>query len=57
MTINQTAYTDESLQEFGMGDSRPVGIPIVSHPSSIDHGNDRLREDHAQNHVIVGSLL
>ncbi len=52
-----TAYIDELLGKFGMGDSRPVGTPIVSRLSNADRGNDLSKEDHAQYRVIVGSLL
>ena len=55
--INQTAYIDELLGKFGMGDSRPVATPIVSRLSNADRGNDLSKEDHAQYRVIVGSLL
>ena len=52
---NQTANIDELLGKFGMGDSRPVGTPIVSRLS--DRIIDLSKEDHAEYRVIVGSLL
>ncbi len=57
--INQTAYIDELLGKFGMGDSRPVtvGTPIVSLLSNADRGNGLSKENHAQYRVIIRSLL
>jgi hypothetical protein len=40
-----------------MGDSRPVGTPIVRRLSNTGCGNDLSKENHAQYRVVVGCLL
>ena len=57
VSINQTAYIDELLTKFGLGDCRPVGTRIVCRLSNTDRGPPLSKEDHAVYRVMVGSLL
>jgi hypothetical protein len=56
-SIDQSAYIDDLLTKFGLGDSNPVATPIVQRLSAVDRGNSVAKADHDLYRVMVGSLL
>jgi hypothetical protein len=57
VSMDQTEYTEQILEKFGMTKSHAVATPMVSRLSTIDRGEELSTQDKSQYRVIVGSLL
>ena len=55
--LDQVAYLDELLREFGMDKSTTVRSPIEERLSEVDRGQALIKECQAKYRMMVGSLV